>query len=112
MLPSFEFIMGKGLDSRPRFSLSCLDGCNVCVVRQTCRRCGGCAASECRCFLDRLAGGVAGVLDPNAAAMLMKDKLQQAEADLGEATKLDTFNCDLNLIIDESGCVYALYPVN
>ena len=52
------------------------------------------------------------MLDPNTAAVLMKDKLQQAEADLGEATKLDTFNCDLNLIIDESGCVYALYPVN
>ena len=44
---------------------------------------------------------MAGMLDPSSV-MLSGEELA-AEADLGEATKLDTFNCDLNLIIDETG---------
>ena len=47
------------------------------------------------------AAAMAGVLDPSSV-MLSGEELA-AEADLGEATKLDTFNCDLNLVIDETG---------
>ena len=50
---------------------------------------------------------MASMLDP-ATAMMMKEELQPEE-DLGEATKLDTFNCDLNVIIDESGSVYVIH---
>ena len=44
-------------------------------------------------------------LDPSQ--LLLKQEAG-GEADLGEETKLDSFNCDLNLTIDESGLAVSV----
>ena len=44
--------------------------------------------------------GMGGMVDP--AALMVKEEAAPEE-ELGEPCVLDTFNCDLNLNIDESG---------
>ena len=52
-------------------------------------------------------GGAAAGMQLDPTQLFLKQEAN-AEADLGEETKLDRFNCDLNLVIDETGFVQKL----